>query len=488
MKRRTFLKFGGALVAQSVIASSLLDSVFLSTAHGQTVSIRDLKNSLPADQAMILVPQDAQFASYQQAFNKRTLKTPIVRVLCSTPQAVAISIQWAQANKVPLAVRSGGHSFEGLSQGTGLIIDTRPMSQFQISSDKQTFIAGAGALLGNVYTELAKDGRAVPAGSCPTVGITGHTLGGGYGLLARPLGLACDSLLKVEMVNAKGEIIQCSADENKDLFWALRGGGAGSFGIVTKLQFKTHEVSHVYTYGMSWKVSPEVAAQLMKTWQQWAPESPREITSLMKVSRGKDGLINVRALGQTVGTENILRSELARLSAIAQPESLNIKDLDFMSSVRHFGGSFDQEYIFMKGKSDYIKQVMSDEGIAVLLKKIPSGIDVIFDSYGGAIRDVADDATAFAHRTGTVSSLQYYTQWFKEADGKAKLETMKTFHDALRPYMSGAAYFNYCDLDIKDYARAYWGNNLQRLIDIKVQHDPNNFFAHAQSIPLKKGS
>lgn len=488
MKRREFLKFGGAVVTQSFLASSLLDSVFLQTAHGQSVSIRDLKSSLPSDQAMILVPQDAKFADYQQAFNKRTLKTPMVRVLCKTPQAVAIAVQWAQANKVPLAMRSGGHSFEGLSQGTGLVIDTRPMDQFEISEDKNSFVSGSGAMLGNVYTNLALDGRAVPAGSCPTVGITGHTMGGGYGLLARPLGLACDSLLAVEMVNAKGQIIECSATSNSDLFWALRGGGAGSFGIVTKLHFKAHPVSHVLTYGMSWNVSPKVAVALGKTWQQWAPEAPREITSLFKFSKAKDGSINVRAIGQSVGSENVLRSELARLSAIAQPTSLNIKDQDFMSSVRHFGGSFDHEYIYMKGKSDYVKQVMSDLGLATTLDKMPTGIDMIFDSYGGAIRDVSDDATAFAHRTGTISSVQYYTQWYKDSDTAARLEKMKTFHDALRPFMSGSAYFNYCDLDIKDYAKAYWGSNLNRLIEIKQLHDPANFFTHAQGIPLKKGS
>lgn len=487
MKRREFLKFSGAIATQSFLATGLLESVFVATAHGQSVSLRDLKNSLSQDQALILVPQDAQFANYQMAFNRRTLKTPVVRVVCSTPQAVATAVQWAQANKVPLAMRSGGHSFEGLSQGTGLVIDTRPMDQFELSADKNTFVSGAGAMLGNVYTKLSQVGRVVPAGSCPTVGITGHTLGGGYGLLARPLGLACDSLLAVEMVNAEGKIIRVSETENSELFWALRGGGAGSFGIVTKLQFKTHPVSHVLVYGMSWNVTSKIAAELMKAWQQWAPEAPREITSLFKVSKAKDGSINMRAIGQSLGAENVLRSELARLSAIAQPTKMTVEDLDFMSSVRHFGGSFDHEYIFMKGKSDYIKQVMSDEGLEAMLQKAPTGIDIIFDSYGGAIRDKADDETAFAHRAGTVSSLQYYTQWYKDADTKARLETMKTFHDALRPYMSGSAYFNYCDLDIKDYGRAYWGNNLERLMEIKLQHDPTNFFAHAQSIPLKKG-
>lgn len=486
MKRRDFLKFGGALATQSLIASTFLDSLWIPTARGGSVSVNSLKNALNPTEATILVPQDAKFANYQSAFNKRTLQTPLVRVLCLTPAAVAIAIQWAQTNNVRLVMRSGGHSFEGLSQGTGLVIDTRLMNQFSLSADKKSFVVGAGALLGNVYNELSKSGLAVPAGSCPTVGITGHTLGGGYGLLSRPLGLACDSLISAVMVNAKGQTLNCSETENQDLFWALRGGGAGSFGIVTQLQFKTHKVPSVRVFSVRWKVTGDVAANLMKTWQTWAPDSPREITSLMKVSRGGPNVFNIRLIGQTVGSETTLRKEISQVTAVAAPDLFTVKDLVFMDAVRHFGGSFEASSVFMKGKSDYIKQVMSDEGLAAFLNKIPSGIDVIYDSYGGTISDVKEDETAFAHREGTVSSLQYYTQWEKAADGNAKLQIMRNFHEAMRPHMSGSAYFNYCDLDIKNYPQAYWGANADRLSHIKTYHDPQNFFAHAQSVPLKK--
>lgn len=486
MKRRDFLKFGGALAAQSLIASTFLDSLWIPTAKGGSVSVRDLNSALNPAEAVVLVPQDAKFAAYQSAFNKRTLQTPLVRVLCQTPASVAVAVQWAQANDVRVVMRSGGHSFEGLSQGNGLVIDTRLMNHIVLSSDKQSFVVGAGSMLGNVYGELSKSGLAIPAGSCPTVGITGHTMGGGYGLLSRPYGLACDSLISAVIVNAKGQILNCSETENQDLFWALRGGGAGSFGIVTELHFKTHKVSSVRVYSAGWKVKGSIAAHLMKTWQLWAPNSSREITSLLKISRIGADLFAVRCIGQTIGSEADLRKELAHVTVVAPPDSLTIKNLSFMDAVKHFGGSFEASSIFMKGKSDYLKKPMSDEGLGAFLQKIPPGIDVIFDSYGGAIGDVKEDATAFAHREGTLSSLQYYTQWENEADGKVKLFNMRNFHDAMRPYMSGSAYFNYCDLDIKDYPTAYWGANADRLSQIKTFHDPQNFFAHAQSVPLKK--
>lgn len=487
MKRRDFLKYAGVLTTQSIIASALLDSVFTSTSLGQMVSLKDLKNAVHPDDGMVLVPSDAPFAAYNNGYNKRTLKTPSVRVLCATPGSVITAIQWARNNNVPLAVRSGGHSFEGLSQGAGLIIDTRPMNEINIALDNDTFAAGAGALLGNVYGTLSQVGRSIPAGTCGTVGITGHTMGGGYGMLARPFGLACDSLLSVALVNVEGRILNCSATENTDLFWALRGGGAGSFGIVTKLQYRTHSVERVLTYGFGYKgVRQKTAARFMKQWQQWAPNAPREINSLMKVSRGEGDLVNLRFIGQSIGSEATLRQELSNITALLQPENLTIKDRTYMESVLAFGGSMADASVYMKGKSDYLKQVMSEEGLSVFLKNIPSGVDAMFDAYGGAISDVQDHETAFAHRAGTVCSIQYYTQWMNPSSGPTKLTTMKTFHDSLRPYMSGSAKFNYCDLDISNYAEAYWGKNLDRLREIKTQHDPENFFRHAQSIPLKK--
>lgn len=487
MKRREFLKYSGALVAQSFIASSILDSVFISNAFGNDVSIRDLKNALDPQEGMALIPSDPQFQNYNRAYNLRVLKTPQVRVLCASPGAVATAIQWAQVNNVPLAIRSGGHSFEGLSGGTGLVIDTRPMRSLDIANDRQSFSVGAGSLLGDVYAALSRYGRSVPAGTCGTVGITGHTLGGGYGMLARPFGLASDSLISLLLVNAQGQVINCSATENADLFWALRGGGAGSFGIVTKLQFKTHEVATVRTYGFGYKgVTLKTAAKFMKTWQQWAPNAPRELNSLMKVSRAAGDLVNLRFIGQSVGSEDTLKKEISQITSILAPKDLVIRDIAHMDSILRFGGGMADASVNMKGKSDYLKSVMSDEGLAAFLKNIPAGVDVLFDAYGGAINDLTEDDSAFVHRAGTLCSLQYYTQWSDPQSEAGKLATLKKFHDSLRPYMSGSAYFNYCDLDVQDYAKAYWGKNLDRLSQIKTLHDPANFFRHAQSVPLKK--
>lgn len=485
MKRRDFLKTSAALTAHSLIFTALGEAVSITNAYGQAVSLDSLRRVLDPAQATLLVPKDANFEKYQISFNKRVMKTPLVRALVSTPEAVAACLQWARDNKVPLAFRCGGHSYEGFSQSTGIVIDTRPMNQYEFSGDD--FTVGAGQTLGNIYQTLTARGLVIPAGTCPTVGVTGHTTGGGYGMLARPLGLACDSLTGVDMVLADGKQVFASESQNSDLFWAVRGAGGGNFGVVTKLYFHAHQVKSATVFGVSWNVQPGVAAVIMKAWQQWAPNASKQITSLLKTSKAQDGSIRLRFVGQSIGTETALRAELNTLIKLRQPDKFTLETKSMMDAIRHFAGSdTSTPSVYMKGKSDYLKAVMSDEGIAQFLKQLPAApLDVLFDSYGGTIRNKSDTDTAFAHRENTVSSLQYYSEWSKPADTDARLAMMRTFHKAMRPYMSGGAYVNYCDLDIENYARAYWGANLERLQTIKAQIDPENFFRHAQSVPVR---
>src|SRR5580692_783095 len=196
--------------------------------------------NLPSTDALLLRPSDTQFAGYQKSFNTRTALTPQLRALCKTAGAVGVMVDWCRSNNLPFALRSGGHSYEGFSQSSSVVIDTRLMSAIKVDEASKTATVGAGASLGQVYKAIAKSGLAFPGGSCPTVGVSGHLLGGGYGYLARSYGLACDSLLSIALINPNGQQVQADAHQNADLFWACKGGGGGSFGIATsfKVQLK----------------------------------------------------------------------------------------------------------------------------------------------------------------------------------------------------------------------------------------------------------
>jgi FAD/FMN-containing dehydrogenase len=189
--------------------------------------------NLPSTDALLLRPSDTHFADYQKSFNTRTALTPQLRALCKTASAVGVMVDWCRRNNLPFALRSGGHSYEGFSQSSSVVIDTRLVSAITVDKATKTATVGAGASLGQVYKAIAARGLAFPGGSCPTVGVSGHVLGGGYGYLARPYGLACDNVLSIDLVNAQGQQVHADAQQNADLFWACRGGGGGSFGAVT---------------------------------------------------------------------------------------------------------------------------------------------------------------------------------------------------------------------------------------------------------------
>ncbi|HML13293.1 MAG TPA: FAD-binding oxidoreductase [Xanthobacteraceae bacterium] len=435
----------------------------------------------------MLLPTDGDFEKFEPAYNLRTMLRPQVRALCKTPNAVAAMVDWARTNNVPFATRCGGHSYEGFSQSTGAVIDTRLMKAIEISGDNVT--VGAGAALGDIYKKIGAKGLAIPAGSCPTVGVSGHVLGGGFGLLGRPFGLACDSLEWIELVDPQGKIVEADQQQRPDLFWACRGGGGGSFGLATRYRFKLRPVSQVVTFAVDWSLDPAGAAKVMKAWQAWAPQAPKTITSIFRLGKRQNGSINAHCAGQSVGSIAEVRRELGHLLNVKQPDAApNIKARTFLQAVDYFSGGWDYESTYSKCKSDYVLSPLSDDGIATLiagLGKLPANAIVpICDAYGGAVADVAPDATAFPHRAGTLYCIQYYSSWASSTDTAQRVEYVRDLYASMRPYVSGAAYVNYCDLDLPDWANAYWGANLPRLRQVKSAFDPDNVFRHAQSVPL----
>jgi FAD/FMN-containing dehydrogenase len=222
---------------------------------------------------LLLRSGDAHHTDYQAAFNLRTALKPQLRALCKTSKAAGVMVDWCRSNGLPFAVRCGGHSYEGFSQSTSVVIDMRLMNAITVDPRTSTATVGAGASLGGLYRAIAVHGLAFTGGSCPTVGISGHLLGGGYGYLARPYGLACDSLLSVVLINPDGRQVRADAHQNTDLYWACRGGGGGSFGVATGFTVRLKKVANVIVFRVVWLgLSIKAAKSVMKAWQSWAPQ------------------------------------------------------------------------------------------------------------------------------------------------------------------------------------------------------------------------
>ncbi|QPF85441.1 FAD-binding oxidoreductase [Bradyrhizobium genosp. L] len=445
--------------------------------------------NLAASDVQFLTPSDPHYADFLPAANKLTQLAPALRAVCKTEHAVAVMVDWVRDNGLNFATRCGGHSYEGFSQSADVVIDVRGLKQITVDKASNVVTAGSGVSLYELYSALAAQGLAVQAGSCPTVGISGHLTGGGHGLLARSHGLTCDGLQQATLIDAQARTLHANATSEPDLYWACRGGGGGSFGIATEFKIGVFPLNNVLVFGVTWKLSQAHAAQLFAAWQSWAPNAPSDITSIMKVGPLGNGLVMLRCIGQSVGSEAALRSELKHLISLQTPSSaLTVQSLSFLKAVLHFAGTLSYESVLMKAKSDYVLTPLAASGIAAMMAAVaplPSGaIALLCDSYGGKIADIAPDATAFPRRAGTQFCIQYYASWSRAADTATHLAQVAKVYAAMRPYMPGASYVNYCDLDLADYATAYWGDNLARLVAVKQQYDPDNLFHHAQSVPL----
>jgi FAD/FMN-containing dehydrogenase len=474
--RRSVLARIGAATA---CAPALL---FARRVRAQPSPLPPLPPLSPSD-ALLLRPGDASFATYQPAFNARTMLTPQLRALCKTASAVGTMVDWCRSNNVPFALRSGGHSYEGFSQSASVVIDTRLMSAVNVDAAGKTVTVGAGASLGSIYKALAPHNLAFAAGSCPTVGVSGHALGGGYGYLARPFGLTSDNLLGIDLVDPQGRQVHADAQQNPDLFWANRGGGGGSFGVATGYRFQLRRLTNVLVFRIDWTgLDPAHAAAILKDWQAWVPQAPSSIDATFLIRRHPNGGVDLRCSGQSIGSRRDLQRALRPLSRAPQ-----IRSMSFFAAVNYFaGGKSGWTYSSapMKGKSDYVLSPLSDDGATTLMDQVGAkpGVYVICDAYGGAIARVAADTTAFAYRAA-LFSVQYGSTWTDPQDTPQRLAAMRELYAAMRPYVSGAAYVNYCDLDLTDWQDAYWGANLARLKQIKSAFDPGNVFRHAQSVP-----
>jgi FAD/FMN-containing dehydrogenase len=439
-----------------------------------------LQGSLSPADGVVLVPGSAAYAQRRRGFNLRCEAAPAGILLCRTEAAVQGACTWSREEGIPVHLRAGGHSYEGYNNGPGLLIDLSPMDGVAIDAATGTATVGAGVRQGPLQEALARAGWVMAAGTCPTVGTTGLTLGGGYGPLSRQIGLACDNLQALRLVDAQGETLSVSAEAHPDLYWASRGGGGGHFGAVTALELRLHRAAHVTTIVLRWP--GDAFAEVLATWQAWAPQAPPALTCRLVADAAHDrGITSVTAKATWFepsggATPDPPPEALAPLFALAPVEATRRRQ-----PVEAWAESdpASQPPVRFKAKSDYAVAPLDARDRAALARAMATAavgdLSVIFGPGGGAVGAVPADATAYAHRDH-LFSVQYYTAWASPDDTPAHLAGMRALHAAARPCFSGGAYVNYLDADLEDWPRAYYGANLERLRRVKAAYDPEVFF------------
>ncbi len=441
-------------------------------------------------------PGSPQYQSSYHLYNTRFDGIqPTAIAYCTSPADVQTCLSFVSKFGLPLATRAGGHSYAGYSTTTGFMLDVTRMNAISVNTNAGTATVGAGARLIDVYAALAQYGLALPAGSCATVGIAGLTLGGGVGVLGRKFGLTCDNLLSAQVVLADKRILSCDSSHNSDLFWALRGGGGGNFGVVTSFTFRVHPVTTLSLFTLRWPWS--AAPAVLNAWQHWAPQAPDELWSNCLLQTSSP---TIQVGGVYVGSVGPLNTLLQQLINQVQTPltSRYAGSTDVLNTMLDEAGCYGKtvSQCHLPGqtpdgqlqrdsdtyRSDYFTQPLSTQGIAALITTVNAspgpgdGGGIGLDAYGGAINRVAANATAFVHRKALFSA-QYSVY--------RNISWLNNTWQAMRPYASGEAYQNYIDPNLPNWQQAYYGANLGQLQHVKATYDPHNFFHFKQSIPIQ---
>lgn len=428
---------------------------------------------------------------------------------CASPSDVARCIAFGRDHGIVPTPRAGGHSYAGYSTSTGLVVDvTRMATITPPASGSTTAAIGAGARLIDVYTALNGAGVSVPGGSCATVGITGLTLGGGIGVVCRQYGLTSDHVVSATVVTADSRTVTASATENPDLYWALRGGGGGNFGVVTGWEFDTFatpETVILFTYTWPWRAAGDV----LSGWQEWVKGTPDELWSncIFEAKPGQSQAL-VQVSGVYLGSQAQATGLLGQLTAATGAPSTSYANPAAFSQAMYIEagcGDLTQAQCHLPSqnpagqltrapsiaKSELLTAPLGAAGVDALVGAVAAGQGsglpgaVAFDALGGAAARPAADATAWVHRD-CLYGIQYSVP-LAQTDSAATIAGYRTWLDgiytAIRPLASGQSYQNYIDPDLPGWAEAYYGANLPRLERIRQQWDPDAVFHFAQAIP-----
>lgn len=447
----------------------------------------------------LVLPGDPGYSSVRTAFIRgldEVLPEAVVR--CGDPADVAEAITFARSRGLPFALRGGGHSFAGHSSTRGLLIDLGGLTSIVVGAGTVTI--GPGVLVGGLARRLAGHDRVVPCGWCPTVGVTGALLGGGYGVLSRFYGLGADHLLAAEVVLADGRTVRVDADHEPDLFWALRGAGGGNFGAVTSVVLRTRPAPALVSFCVRWPYRRATA--VIEAWQQWAPDAADEINAevALTVPDSLDEAPSVTVFGVVVGDAV---PELAGfIDRVAGAES-RLTPLTGRAAACHHTYAGEPAVEVPLGppppdarpgrrvtKSEFFDHPLPRDTIAGLVAGLVHGRvegqhrELELVPWRGAIGRVPRDATAFVHRDARFL-IRHAVLTGRRATDEQRLTASRWVTSSwavTHPHGSGHVYPNYPDPDLLDWEHAYYGTNLRRLREVKWAYDPVGVFRFGQSI------
>jgi len=434
---------------------------------------------------------DEEYEDARTIYNAMIDKKPALIARCESTADVIAAVDFARENELELAVHGGGHNGAGLSMvDGGLVIDLSPMKGIRVNPEENTVRVQGGCTWGEVDHATHAFGLAVPSGIISTTGVAGLTLGGGHGYLSRKYGLTVDNLLEADVVLADGSFVTASESENKDLFWALRGGG-GNFGVVTSFLFRAHPVETVYGGPIIWPI--DQAEKILKWYRGYIENAPRDIYGWFGFHRVPTGSPLPEKLHGHHGCAITFcyTGPLEKAEEVFAPiRQLGTPVLDMAGPMAYpaLQSMFDNLYyppgLQWYWKADFVEDV-SDKAVEIHQKygsDLPSELCTMhLYPINGAVHEVDRGDTAFSFRDVTFSRVivgvdedpenaDRITQWARE------------YWEDLHPLSAGGGYVNFMMEEGQDRIKATYRDNYRRLVEVKTRYDPDNLFHVNQNI------
>jgi FAD/FMN-containing dehydrogenase len=470
MERRVLLKAAGIGIAAAGVSGS---------ASAKVPTGADWRALDAGLSGTVEVPGSRGYDAARKVVDPRfdTARPPAV-ARCRVPQDVAQVVAFARRYGLPVVPRGGGHSYVGVSAGSGgIVVDTRAMSAVRYDAGTGTAVIGGGARLLDVYEALGAQGRGIPAGACGTVGIGGLTLGGGIGLASSMYGLTSDAVLAANLVTADGRHRTVDAQREPDLFWALRGGGGGHLGVVTAWRMRTFGTGRVgqFTLTFPWADAGQVAAG----WQARLAVGPDSSWSTLQFTADARGRRGVKINGFTLGGDANAEADAMVAAIRREPASVALELKEWLPVMRARAGS-SARATELVGSDVFVRPVPADvisRVLAVVGRRAAARKPGVakFKPLTGAVGRVAPEATAFPWRRA-FSMVQWLVQ--PPVGDAATVRDAYAFiaagHQAVAGRSAGR-YVNYLEPGTADLA-LYHGAHLDRLRRIRTGADPNGVF------------
>lgn len=417
------------------------------------------------------------------SWNRAIEKHPFVIVYCQENQDVIQAIKWAKQYGVPFRIRSGTHHYEGYSTGDQLlVIDVSCMNRIELN--ETTVKVQGGVRNRELYEAVCGAGYPFPGGGCPTVGVAGYTLGGGWGYSSRLFGLGCDQLIEAEVITAEGQLIVANANQHEDLFWALRGSGGGNFGVVTSLTYRLPEKIEMATLiNIDYEhVGFAKVVDVALRYQRFFKNLDRRLNLKMAMYNSETKGKGVKLTGLFYGS----KEEAQDLLSLFQDAT----DFDFyymtvLQANREIQDSHPEFEMYRSGGRFIHRDYSADELLTMLdlIDERAQGslyTAITFYGLGGAIADIEKDETAFYYRDASFI-LGFQSVWEDPKYRAINNEWVLERFNVLATYTRGS-FINFPIVQPGDYEKNYYGDNLEALKAVKRKYDPEGIFHFEQAI------